>query len=389
MESDMTATESWIIRHAQVLSDAGLGVRDVYIAGGVFQDDPAPLAREVDGRGLLALPGIVDIHGDAFERQIMPRPGVAFPIDMALIETDRQLVANGITTAYHGLTWSWEPGLRGAESARDMVDAVERLRPSLSADTRIHLRHETFNLDAEAEIIGWIEAGRIGCLAFNDHMEGTLKSRSRPEKVGKMIERSGLSRQAFLDLVDEVFERRDEVPGAIERLAAAARSAGLPMLSHDDTSPEQRAWFRDRGVAIAEFPINERTAEAAGAAGEPIVFGAPNVIRGGSHTGCPSASDMVARGLCTALASDYYYTALLAAPFRLAAAGVAAFPDAWSLVSRGPASALGLHDRGSIRTGLRADLILVDPIAAGGDPGVAATFIGGRLQHARRPIAMM
>ncbi|MBT9293173.1 alpha-D-ribose 1-methylphosphonate 5-triphosphate diphosphatase [Prosthecodimorpha staleyi] len=385
----MTPTESWIIRHAQVLADTTLSMRDLYIADGVFQDEPAAHARQIDGRGLLALPGIVDIHGDAFEKQIMPRPGVAFPIDMALIETDRQLVANGITTAYHALTWSWEPGLRGAEGARAMVDAVERLRPGLSADTRIHLRHETFNLDAEAEIIGWIGAGRIGCLAFNDHMEGTLKSRSRPEKVGKMIERTGLSRHAFLELVDEVYERREEVPGAIERLAAAARDAGLPMLSHDDTSPAQRAWFRDLGVSIAEFPINEETTAAAGAAGESIVFGAPNVIRNGSHTGCPSASDMVSRGLCTALASDYYYAALLAAPFRLAAAGVAAFSDAWALVSRGPANALGLHDRGSIRAGLRADMILVDPNAVGGDPDVAFTFVGGALRHARRSVSMI
>src|SRR6516162_11566129 len=112
--------------------------------------DETRASRTLDAAGALVLPGIVDIHGDAFERQIMPRPGVSFPIGMALIDSDRQAVANGITTVFHGVTWSWEGGLRGAENARAILDGIERLRPRLGADTRYHLRHETYNLDAEA-----------------------------------------------------------------------------------------------------------------------------------------------------------------------------------------------------------------------------------------------
>lgn len=377
-------TESWIIRNARVLGGGGFTTRDLFVADGRFAADAPAQARIVDGTGLLALPGIVDIHGDAFERQLMPRPRVGFPIEMALVETDRQLVANGITTAFHGLTWSWEPGLRGTESARAMVAAVERLRPHLAADTRIHLRQEIFNLAAEAEIVDWIAAGRIGCLAFNDHMEGTFKSRSRPEKVGTMVERSGLSHEDYFGLIDRIYERRDEVHGSVERLATAGRSAGLPLLSHDDMSPEQRARFRSLGVRIAEFPVDVPTTESAAAAGDPIVFGAPNVVRGGSHTGCPAAADMVARGLCTILASDYYYPALLAAPFRLARAGATHFEAAWSLVSRGPADALGLTDRGTIETGRRADLVMVDPQSGSEEPEPVATFAAGRLAYARR-----
>src|SRR5436189_1406210 len=101
----------------------------------------------IDASGLLVLPGIVDIHGDAFERQIMPRPGVDFAMDIALVDSDRQAIANGITTVFHGLTWSWEPGLRGAENAHRFVKALTAVRPTLAADTRLHLRHETYNLD--------------------------------------------------------------------------------------------------------------------------------------------------------------------------------------------------------------------------------------------------
>jgi len=118
--------------------------------------------RALDARGLYVLPGIVDIHGDAFERQLMPRPGVGFPIDVALLDSDRQAVANGITTIFHGVTWSWEPGLRGADNARGMVSAIEALRPALGADTHCHLRYETFNLDAETEVADWLSDRRIG-----------------------------------------------------------------------------------------------------------------------------------------------------------------------------------------------------------------------------------
>src|ERR1700674_5160818 len=88
----------------------------------------------IDASGLMVLPGIVDIHGDAFERQMMPRPGVGFPLDIAFLESDRQAIANGITTVFHGVTWSWEPGLRGPDNARAILQSLEDLRPHLAAD---------------------------------------------------------------------------------------------------------------------------------------------------------------------------------------------------------------------------------------------------------------
>lgn len=336
--------------------------------------------RRFDANGLYVLPGIVDIHGDAFERQIMPRPGVMVDLDVALFETDRQLAANGITTAYHGVTWSWEPGLRGAEMAARIIEAVERLGSSFVTDTRIHLRHETYNLAAEERLLEWLQAGRLGCLAFNDHMEGTIKDRHRPDKMRKMIERTGLSDEAFHALVDEVYARSDDVPPSLRRLAAASVKADVPLLSHDDMSPVMRAEFRHLGAAIAEFPINEATAEAAAEAGDHIVFGAPNVLRGGSHTGCPAASAMVARDLCTVLASDYYYPALPMAPFLLARAGIAPLERAWRLVADGPAKALGLHDRGRIANDYRADLVLAEAVD-GRPPRIVATIAAGTITH--------
>jgi alpha-D-ribose 1-methylphosphonate 5-triphosphate diphosphatase len=334
----------------------------------------------LDARGLKVMPGIIDLHGDAFERQIMPRPGVDFPIDVALVDSDRQAVGNGITTVFHATTWSWEPGLRSADNARKLLAAIEGLRPRLAADTRFHLRQETYNLDAEAEIVGWLADGRIDLLAFNDHMDSTVASLIKPQKRSRMVERTGLSNDAFDALVDRVVRRADEVPASIARLAEAARNADVRMLSHDDDIPDMREAFRGMGVTIAEFPVNEETARAAAAAGDAIVFGAPNVVRGGSHTGWTRASDMIEKGLCSVLASDYYYPSQLLAAFRLAADGILPLAKAWNLISAAPARAAGLTDRGLLAEGFRADLILVDdemPLR----PRIVAVIAAGRLVH--------
>jgi alpha-D-ribose 1-methylphosphonate 5-triphosphate diphosphatase len=336
--------------------------------------------RTIDASRLVVLPGIVDVHGDAFERQMMPRPGVGFPIDVALLESDRQAVANGITTVFHGVTWSWEGGLRGAENARAILDGIERLRSRLGADTRYHLRHETYNLDAEAEIIGWLSSRRIDAIAFNDHMTGTLEASKRARRaVAQMAERSGRTPEDFLAVIEHTKCRADEVPASIRRLAAAANASGVPLLSHDDTSPAQRRWFRALGCRLAEFPTTVETAEDAAAQGDDIVLGAPNVVRGGSHTGWIDATEMITRGFCSVLASDYYYPAPLLAAFALAGRGVLPLARAWTLVSATPAAAVGLSDRGTIATGRRADLILVD--SSSGQPHVVATIVAGRIVH--------
>jgi alpha-D-ribose 1-methylphosphonate 5-triphosphate diphosphatase len=334
----------------------------------------------IDASDLKVLPGIVDLHGDAFERQMMPRPGVDFPVDVALLDSDRQAIGNGITTVFHATTWSWEPGLRSADNARDLLEAIENLRPQLAADTRFHLRHETYNLDAEAEIGQWLSDGRIDLLAFNDHMDSTVASLAKPQKRSRMVERTGLSSDAFDGLVERVVSRGDDVPASIARLAKAARDANVRMLSHDDESPEMRKAFRAQGVGIAEFPVNEETAREATEAGDAIVFGAPNVVRGGSHTGWTKAADMIAKGLCSILASDYYYPAQLLAAFRLAADGVLPLVKAWDLISAAPARAAGLTDRGVLAEGRRADIILVDdevPLR----PRIVGVIARGRLVH--------
>ncbi|MFA6264914.1 MAG: alpha-D-ribose 1-methylphosphonate 5-triphosphate diphosphatase, partial [Pseudolabrys sp.] len=297
----------------------------------------------------------------------------------ALQESDRQAVGNGITTLFHGVTWSWEPGLRSADNARAVLGAIEALAPSLGADTRCHLRHETFNLEAETELTDWLAARRIGMLGFNDHMP-SASAPPRTRKIAEMAARAGLSVEDFNALVERLRARANEVPGSIARLARAAHASAVATLSHDDMSPAQRQWFRALDCRVAEFPVNVETADDATQAGDHVVMGAPNVVRGGSHIGWVAAADMIARGLCTVLASDYYYPAPLLAAFRLAADKVAPLEKAWAYVSEHPARAAGLADRGVIESGRRADIVIVDatdPLR----PKAVATMSKGRFVH--------
>ncbi len=350
-----------LIEGGRVLLGGELHETELLIENGVIGEIGAsrPEMRTLDARGLLVLPGIIDIHGDAFERQVQPRPGVEFPISGALEETERQLLANGITTAFHGITLSWEPGLRGAPMWRAILDALDRGR--WTCDMRAHLRWEAYNLDALDMALADIADGRVHLLAFNDHTPAILKRLDDPAKAAKYIERGPLDAAGFRAEAMRAEENRERVPEARRRIAAAARDAGIAMASHDDDTVATRDTFRALGAGICEFPMAEEVGAAARAAGDFVVMGSPNVVRGGSHLGWASAARLAEAGICNVLCSDYYYPCLAAAAFRLADRGTFDLARAWALISENPARAAGLKDRGRVEEGMRADLVLLDP----------------------------
>ena len=365
----------WVIAGGEALLNGRLARADVALSGGVLARDVPAGARRFDAAGLLVMPGLVDIHGDAHERQMQPRPGVGIPPAIAMRDSAAQLLACGITTALLGITLSWEPGLRSLAAWRATLAAVEAARPSAGVDLRVHCRFEADNLDALEEVLDDIASGRVQLLAYNDHTAGIVKRLADPAKGAEYSARAGVPVSELVALADRAWSRRPDVPAALARLAAAARAAGIPMLSHDDATPEIRAAFRALGATICEFPLSGEVAEAARAAGEHVVMGAPNVVRGGSHLGWSSAAPLVERGLVTVLASDYVWPAMLEAAFVMAGRGTIDLGAAWALISANPAAAAGLSDRGRIAPGLRGDLVIVDPEAR----APVATFAGGRL----------
>ena len=231
------------ITSGKVLTPYGWRFESLAIANGLIVQDAARAAR-LNAAGLMVLPGMIDIHGDAFERQIMPRPNVAFDLGLALRDTDRQLVANGITTAYHGVTSSWETGLRRIENARALAYMISDLRGRTACDMRFHLRHEAFNLAGEEETLRWIDEGLVDAMAFNDHMRGIVLGKPiKASKLRDMVARSGLTEIEFMALIERTLARETDVPSSLKRLAESARRKGIPLLSHDDRHAEDHAFF--------------------------------------------------------------------------------------------------------------------------------------------------
>ncbi len=398
-----------LIEGARIILDDRVETASVRIEAGRITglDVARDGAALIPARGRILAPAFVDVHGDAFERQIMPRPGVMVPVDTALLETDRQLAANGLATAYHALTLSWEPGLRSVDTGWQVVRALERLRPRLTAENRLQLRWETFCPEAEPLIAHVLSGPDRPALAFNDHTTSMLLHpdvpvQDRPfdqvpdypvtpfdaprfmKKMADQARRAHVSPDEYTALLGRIWARRPNVPAQIARMAALARTHKAPMLSHDDSQAETRAYYRALGATVAEFPMHDRVFLAAREAGDPIILGAPNAMRGGSHLGSPGAARMIARGLCDILASDYYYPAMLGAMVRLHADRVAPLPALWKLVSLNPARAMGLTDRGRIAPGLRADLLLLD-WPEGQAPAPLRTWVSGRPGYSALP----
>ncbi len=394
---------------AQVFLPGEIAETRVTVENGRIVEIGGPAQGDVvDGRGKILAPALIDVHGDAFERQMMPRPGVFFPTETAVLETDRQLAANGIATTYHSITLSFEPGLRSVEKGRALMEALRALAPRLTVENRVQLRWETFAFEA-LDTLDWaMDAPLPPALAFNDHLSMSMRSADtqiqkrlfehNPEfevmdlddaalfekRHRRHAERSGLDYAAHKTLVTQVWDRRGDVVDTMKSVSAKARAKGIPMLSHDDTQVETRAFYRGIGATASEFPMTMGPAQNARDNGDTIIFGSPNAVRGGSHIGSLGAADMVEAGLCDVLASDYYYPAMLAAVDRLDREKRADRLALWSLVSGGPARAMALHDRGEIAPGKRADLVLVD-WPDGHVPAIQGTWVAGRCAYRAMP----
>ncbi len=368
------------IAGGQVLTPDGLIDTSIVVAGTTIAAVGASSTRGsvIRADGLRVLPGMVDLHGDAFERQWMPRPQVRFPLDVALSDTDRQLATNGITTAFHGVTWSWEGGLRGGASAKALIDAIHAHRGRYAVDHRVHLRFENHNVAEGPQVAQALADGRVHFLAFNDHLDDIArKCEQQPAKRASYAERADASDEAFMQRLEAARAQRDEVDATIADLARIARRHDIAMASHDDLTDADRERYAALGAEVAEFPRSMQAIDAARRLGSTIVLGTPNVVRGGSHCGAVDAAAMARLGCCDVLTSDYYYPALLHAPFRLAHDHGIDFASAWRMVSAHPARAARLHDRGEIAANRRADLLLIDAASPHG-PRVVGCFVAGR-----------
>lgn len=316
----------------------------------------------IDVTGLKMLPGMVDIHGDAFERMICPRPGVNFPLEMAIAENDRALLAAGITTFFYSVTDSFEPGLRSRETVRQIIAIVSNEHTGLQVDSRIHVRHEQANTDRHEELCHWLKDGTIHLLSLNNHLPPAMDDETLIRYTKGLRQRIKLSDADIRSLITAAMERQEEGLQQLEHLVKLAHQHRIPVASHDDETEADVALSQKRGVAIAEFPASIPLAARSQEYGAAVLMGAPNLVRGGSHVGYMSVAEAAHAGVVDCLCSDYHYPSLFHAPFKLAELGLMPFEAAWQLVSTNPARAAGIGDRkGAISPKLDADFLLVKP----------------------------
>lgn len=319
-------------------------------------------AGAVDCEGDLLAPGLIELHTDNLEQHLEPRPGVAWPHDAAIVAHDAELAGTGITTVFDALRVGSSVSGRGqGPYARALATAIRRLERAgvLRLTHRLHLRAETCSETLTGELDAFGVEDEIGILSLMDHTPGQRQFRDLEKLRAYTMGQRTISDAEFDALVADRLAVSALFRAGHEAAAvAAARRLGATLASHDDATPEQVAVSARHGSRIAEFPTTMEAAAACRAAGIAVMMGAPNLLRGGSHSGNAAAMALAEAGLLDILSSDYAPASLLLGAVRLGemlgdmAAGFAA-------VSAAPADAAGLADRGRIAAGLRADLVRV------------------------------
>ncbi len=318
----------------------------------------------VDCGGDLLLPGLVELHTDNLERHIEPRPKVDWPHAMALIAHDAELANCGITTVFDALRLGAlvsSDKMADRQYARKLATEILALRAEgvLKINHLLHLRAEICSDTLLDELASFGPQDAIGIVSLMDHTPGQRQFRDLSRLKAYVCGKHGLSEAEFADHVTTQRALYDRVGARHEAASVAAASRyGAALASHDDTTADQVATSARHGVRFAEFPTTLEAAQACRAKGIAVMMGAPNLIRGGSHSGNIAARDLAEADLLDILSSDYVPAGLLPAALFLG--------DLWDDLARGvatvtvaPALATGLTDRGRIAPGLRADLVRV------------------------------
>lgn len=374
----------WLSDFRVVLPDGVLDHGSVRIEEGrIVEVSDVPATRAAArGDGLILLPGFVDMHGDMIEREVEPRPGVRMPLELGLRDLDRRLSVAGVTTAYAALSFNPTSAyghIRDFETTSALIRGLRNMAPRLGVDHRVHARFEVTFPKAISVIEGLIGEGSLDLLSLNDHTPGQGQYRD----LERLIERTARERGLTMDTARDTIARRIEerslpaevMAATLREITAFCAAHSVPVASHDDDTVAKVALMHDLGVGICEFPVTMEAAAAARARGQMIAMGAPNALRGQSYSGNLSARDAHDAGLLDLLASDYHPSAILPAVLELAQRDPAGLAGAVRLATLNPARALGLEDRGAIRPGMSADLLIADDVGIG---HIRATLRGGQ-----------
>ena len=362
---DTSMTNQTIFANANLILDTEIVRGSVVVQGGkITQVDISATVPSgaIDLQGDYLAPGLVELHTDNLERHLSPRPKVDWPYRAAILAHDRELAGTGITTVFDAIrvgsiVSDGTPGY--GKYARQMADEILGMRAVglLRISHHIHLRAEICSETLVAELDEFTPEDRIGIISMMDHTPGQRQFSDISKFETYVRGKYNFGDQEFRDYVDFLYgvQAKFGTEHEAATVASAAR-LGAALASHDDTTLAQVATSDSYGVTLAEFPTTVEAADACHAHGIATIMGAPNLIRGGSHSGNVAAAELAQRDRLDILSSDYVPAGLLMAAVQLGQIW-GDLPRGMATVTSRPASAVGLTDRGSLVAGQRADFI--------------------------------
>ncbi|WP_299744503.1 alpha-D-ribose 1-methylphosphonate 5-triphosphate diphosphatase [uncultured Tateyamaria sp.] len=357
-------TQDTILANAKLVLPTEVVTGHIVLRDGVISEigtGASVPAGALDCGGDFLAPGLIELHTDNLERHISPRPKVPWPHGPAILAHDRELAGTGITTVFDAMRVGSIPSGKGRylKYARELSSEMLTLRAQgvLKISHFLHLRAEICSETLTDELAEFTPDDRVGIVSLMDHTPGQRQFRDIDKMKAYVMGKNNLTEDEFAAHVEKLQDLQDRL-GAKHEAAAVAEAGrlGAVLASHDDTTSDQVTTSARHGVAVAEFPTTVEAAEMCRDKDIAIIMGAPNLVRGGSHSGNVAAKDLAERDLLDILSSDYVPAALLMSAVQLGnmwgdmARGIAT-------VTRTPAKSVGLEDRGAIAVGKRADLV--------------------------------
>ncbi|MCX7843218.1 MAG: alpha-D-ribose 1-methylphosphonate 5-triphosphate diphosphatase [Clostridia bacterium] len=377
---------SKLIRNSHIVLPDEVIKGDVHIEDGrikgIYKDCNSAMSIErplevIEADGMYLMPGVIDIHSDAMEKEIQPRPNAMFPLYMSFRELEKKLAGCGITTMYHSLSLSSEWGVRGRSTVLEIIEGIrnyQKIRAMI--DHRIHLRYEVTFLEGLELIDEMLDKELIDFLSFMDHTPGQGQFAKNGAYHEFMMKSYGFTADMAEASVEKLLNLKEKIDW--NRLAALANKAnrlGIKLASHDDDCMGKIDALVCYKGNVSEFPINIETARYAKDKGIHVCVGAPNIVRGSSHSKNMRAMDAVMEGAADIICSDYLPSSMIPAVFIVHEEGVG-LHKAVNMVTLNPAKALGIDSElGSIEAGKKANLVLVE--MHNGYPLVRRTIVEG------------
>lgn len=375
--SDFVIENATVILPSGILKGASIKIEDGIISK-IREGSINSSQKRINAQERFLLPGFIDLHSDAIEKEIEPRPNSFFPVNIALFELDKKLASCGVTTIFHALSFAeGEIGVRSNKKASEIIKEINRLKGRMNVKTMVHARFEITDEGAISYLEALLKDGNINLLSFMDHTPGQGQFKevaSFKHYFGMVYKKSDAE---LAKIIDRKLSVKESVKSHVDYAVTLCKSMNIPMASHDDDSEEKIRWLKEMDINISEFPVNMDTVCTARQSGIHVCLGAPNVLRGNSQAKNLSARDAVSSGYGDILCSDYSPMTILHAVFTIEKLGILHLHEAVNMASINPAMAVGISDKtGSIEEGKEADLTIVD---IGEEiPRIVKTFAAGR-----------